>query len=82
MLSLDSWALLSGIAEVIGCFRLTGEMKEKWVITPSGWVCLLFGLILLFRSGLGAVENASAIGLSAIVIGFLWSFIGFKARKV
>jgi len=24
-----SWALLSGIAEVIGCFRLTGEMKKN-----------------------------------------------------
>ena len=76
-----SWALLSGIAEVIGPFRLPGEMKEKWVITLSGLVCLLLGLILLFRSGLGAVGNASAIGLSAIVFGFLWSFIGFKARK-
>ncbi len=75
------WALLTGMAEVIGSFRLPAEMKEKWVITLSGLVCLLLGLVLLFRSGLGAVGNASAIGLSAIVFGLLWSFIGFKARK-
>jgi len=75
------WALLSGIAEVIGSFRLPGEMKGKWVITLSGLVCLLLGLVLLFRSGLGAVGNASAIGLSAIAFGFLWLFVGFKARK-
>jgi len=75
------WALLSGIAEMIGSFRLPGEIKGKWVITLSGLVCLLLGLVLIFRSGLGAVGNASAIGLSAIVFGLLWSFIGFKARK-
>jgi uncharacterized membrane protein HdeD (DUF308 family) len=75
------WAFLSGIAEVIGSFRLPGEIKEKWAITLSGVACLLLGLILIFRSGLGAVGNASAIGLSAIVFGLLWSFIGFKTRK-
>jgi uncharacterized membrane protein HdeD (DUF308 family) len=81
LIFISFWALLTGLAELIGSFRLQGEMKEKWVITLSGLVCVLLGLILLFRSGLGAVGNASAIGLSAIVFGFLWSFIGFKARK-
>jgi uncharacterized membrane protein HdeD (DUF308 family) len=75
------WALLSGIAEVIGSFRLPGEIKGKWLITLSGCVCLLLGLVLLFRSGLGAVGNAWVIGLFIIVFGLLWSFIGFKARK-
>jgi uncharacterized membrane protein HdeD (DUF308 family) len=76
------WALVTGIAEVIGSFRLSGEIKGKWAITLSGFVCLLLGLVLIFRSGLGAVGNASAIGLSAIVFGLLWSFLGFKARNV
>jgi uncharacterized membrane protein HdeD (DUF308 family) len=75
------WALLSGIAEVIGSFRLPGEIKGKWLYTLSGFVCLLLGLVLLSRSALGALGNASAIGLSAIVFGFLWSFLGFKAHK-
>ena len=75
------WALLSGIAEVIGSFRLPGAMKGKWLITLSGFVCLLLGLVLLFRSGLGAVGNATVIGLFIIAFGLLCSFIGFKARK-
>ena len=76
------WALLSGIAEVIGSFRLPGAIKGKWLITLSGLVCLLLGLVLLFRSGLGAVGNASAIGSSAVVLGLLWLSAGFKARKL
>ena len=79
---ITSWAFLTGIVEMIGSFRLPGEIKGKWLITLSGFVCLLLGLVLLFRSGLGALGNASAIGLSAIVFGLVWSFIGFKARKL
>ena len=75
------WALLSGIAEVVGSFRLPGEIKEKWLMTLSGFVCLLLGLVLLFRSGLGAVGNAWVIGLFIIVFGLLWLSVGFKARK-
>jgi uncharacterized membrane protein HdeD (DUF308 family) len=74
------WALLTGIAEGIGSFRLPGEIKGKWLITLSGFVCFLLGLVLFFRSGLGAVENASAIGLSAIVFGFLWALQGYKVH--
>ena len=75
------WAFLTGILEMIGSFRLPGKIEGKWLITLSGFVCLLFGVVLLFRSGMGAVGNASVIGLSAIVFGLLWAFIGFKTRK-
>ena len=75
------WGLLTGVAELIGSFRLPGEIKEKWVITLSGLVCLLLGLILLSRSEAGATGNASVIGLFGIVFGLLWFLVGLKARK-
>ena len=76
------WAFLTGIAEVIGSFRLPGEIKEKWLITLSGLVCLLLGVVMLFRSGLGAVGNASAIGPFVIVFGLLLLFVGLRGRKL
>jgi len=75
------WALLLGIAEVIGSFRLPGEIKEKWAMTLSGFICLFVGLVLLSRSGVGAVGNGWVIGLFAIALGLVWSFIGFKVRR-
>jgi uncharacterized membrane protein HdeD (DUF308 family) len=75
------WALLTGVPELIGSFRLPGEIKEKWVITLGGLVCLSLGVILLFRSEAGATGNASVIGLFGIVFGLLWLFVGLKARK-
>jgi uncharacterized membrane protein HdeD (DUF308 family) len=75
------WALLTGIAELIGSFRLPGEMKGKWLITLSGLVCLVLGLIVLSRSGAGATGNAAVTGLLGIVYGLLWFFVGLKVRK-
>jgi len=75
------WALLTGVAELIGSFRLPGEMKEKWVITLSGLVCLVLGLLVLSRSGAGATGNAAWIGLLGIIYGLLWLLVGFKVHK-
>jgi uncharacterized membrane protein HdeD (DUF308 family) len=75
------WALLTGVAEFIGSFRLPGEMKERRVITLSGLLCLLLGFILLLRSASGATGNASVIGIFGIVVGLLWLFTGFKAHN-
>ena len=82
LIFISFWALLTGVAELIGSFRLPGEMKEKWVITLSGLICLLLGLTLLFRSGAGATGNASVIGLFGIVFGILWLFVGLRVRKI
>jgi uncharacterized membrane protein HdeD (DUF308 family) len=81
LIFISFWALLTGVAELVGSFRLPGEIKEKWVITLSGLVCLLLGLTLLFRSEAGATGNASVIGLFGIVFGLLWLFVGLKVHK-
>jgi uncharacterized membrane protein HdeD (DUF308 family) len=81
LLFISFWALLTGVTEFIGSFRVPGEMKEKWVITLSGLVCLVIGVILLSRSGLGATGNGTMIGLLGIIYGLLWLFVGFKVRK-
>jgi len=75
------WSLLTGVTELIGSFRLSGETKEKWLIALSGLVCLLFGLILLFHSEAGATGNASLIGLLGIIYGLPWLFLGLRFRK-
>jgi uncharacterized membrane protein HdeD (DUF308 family) len=75
------WALLSGIVQLIGSFRLPGDIEGKGAVTLSGLVCLLFGVVLFFRSGEGATGNASVIGIAVMVYGVLWLIVGLKARK-
>jgi uncharacterized membrane protein HdeD (DUF308 family) len=81
LIFISFWALLTGVTELIGSFRLPAEMKEKWVIALSGLVCLVLGLIVLSRSGAGATGNATVIGLLGIIYGLLWLFVGLKVRK-
>ena len=81
ILFISFWAILTGVVELIGSFQLTAEMKEKWIITLSGLVCLVLGLLLLSRSGAGATGNAIWIGLLGIIYGLLWLFVGFMVRK-
>ena len=75
------WSVFTGIGEGIGSLRLPGEIKEKWAVTLSGAVSLILGLVLLLRSGTGAVDNAWVIGLCTVIFGLLWVFVGFKARR-
>lgn len=81
LILISFWALLTGVAELVGSFRLPAEMKEKWVITLSGLVCLVLGLIILFRSQAGATGNAALIGLLGIFYGLLWLLVGVRVRK-
>jgi uncharacterized membrane protein HdeD (DUF308 family) len=81
LIFISFWALLTGVTELIGSFRLPGEMKEKWAITLSGLVCLVLGFIALSRSGAGAIGNATVIGLLGIIFGLLWLFVGLRVRK-
>jgi uncharacterized membrane protein HdeD (DUF308 family) len=76
------WSVLTGLGEVIGSSRLSGEVKEKWAMTLSGLLRLLLGVILLVRPGSGAVENAWLIGLFAIGFSLLWLFFGFRTRTL
>jgi uncharacterized membrane protein HdeD (DUF308 family) len=74
------WVVLTGMGEVVGSFRLPGEIRVKWALTLSGLVGVLLGILLLSRSGLGAVGNAWLIGSFAVALGLLWLFFGFKTR--
>jgi uncharacterized membrane protein HdeD (DUF308 family) len=76
------WVVLTGMGEVIGSLRLPAALSEKWALTVSGVVGLFLGVILLARSGRGAVENAWLIGVFAVAFGLLWTFFGFKTRSL
>ncbi len=74
------WSVLIGMGEVIGSLRLPNEIKQKWVLTVSGLVGVLFAIILFSRSELGTVKNASLIGSFSIAFGILWLFFGLKTH--
>lgn len=75
------WALATGILEIFAAFGLRKEMKGEWRLAVSGIASVVFGLILVFRPGAGALAMVWVIGIYAIVFGISLILLGFKVRR-
>jgi uncharacterized membrane protein HdeD (DUF308 family) len=75
------WALATGILKIIAAIRLRKEIEGEWRLGLSGIASLVFGLILIFRPGAGALAMVWVIGIFAIIFGISLIMLGFKVRK-
>lgn len=72
------WALIAGVFQIVGAIRLRKEIEgESWLIA-TGILSVMFGVLILFFPGAGALGIAFAIGWFAIVYGAL--LVGFSWR--
>lgn len=78
LIVIASWAIVFGIMEIIGAIQLRKEIDNEWFLILSGALAVVFGLILLFRPGLGTLALIFTFGTFAIVEGLL--LIGFSIR--
>ena len=74
------WAVITGIFEIAAAIRLRKEISGEWVLVLSGAVSVIFGLVLLFRPGVGALAVIWLIGAYALVFGALLSMLAFRLR--
>jgi len=75
------WAIASGIMQVIGAIRLRREIDNEWLLAAGGLLSIVFGLVLLFRPGTGALALILVIGAYAIIEGLLLIAFAFRLRK-
>ena len=74
------WALITGIFEIAAAIRLRKEITGEWVLALGGVASVIFGLILLFRPGTGALAVVWLIGTYALVFGLLLLLLAFRLR--
>jgi uncharacterized membrane protein HdeD (DUF308 family) len=74
------WSIALGVFQIVGAIRLRKEIDNEWWLILSGVVSVLFGLILLFRPGQGALALIWVIGAYAIVFGVLTIAFALKLR--
>jgi len=72
------WSIAVGVMQIIGAIRLRKEINNEWLLIAGGVLAVLFGFMLFFRPGAGALGVAFAIGVYAIAYGIL--FISFALR--
>lgn len=75
------WAVIIGVLTIWGAIQARKEIEGEWVLGLFGLVSILFGLLLFFQPGAGALSLVWTIGGYSIFAGVLLIVLAFRARK-
>ncbi|MFH1220237.1 MAG: DUF308 domain-containing protein [Candidatus Eisenbacteria bacterium] len=75
------WALVIGIGELYGAFKLRKDIAGEWVPIVTGALAVLLGLILLIKPMAAGKAFMLLVGFFFLVMGLLWLLLAFRARK-
>jgi uncharacterized membrane protein HdeD (DUF308 family) len=74
------WAIFTGVFEIIAGIRLRNAMTNEWLLLVMGVLSLLFGVLILFAPGVGALAIVLWIGAYALVFGIFMLALAFRLR--
>lgn len=76
------WSIMRGVLEIVGAIRLRKEIANEWALGTAGVLSVLFGLILVFAPGAGALGLLWLIATWAVLFGLLLIGVSFRVRKL
>ena len=76
-----AWAVLIGILVMVGGIRLPPGTSDKWMLAVTGFISVVFGIMLFAWPAAGALAITWLIGAYAILFGILLIALGFKVRS-
>ncbi len=81
LILIASWALVTGILEIIAAIKLRKEIDNEWLLILAGLASVAFGVILLLQPAAGALVLVWWIGAYALVFGILLFLLAFRVRR-
>lgn len=78
---IGTWAIISGIVEIVAAIRLRKVIEDEWLMAAAGMASLIFGGLLLVQPGVGALVLVWWIGGFAIVFGILLMVLAVRMRN-
>lgn len=80
VLVIGAGALITGMIDTWIAVRLRKEMRNEWILGTAGVTSILFGALVLFSPGAGALTLVWAIALQSIATGVLFVIFGLRVR--
>ncbi len=78
ILIIGIWAIMGGVSEIVGAIQLRKEIENEWLLGLSGAASVLFGLIVVFKPGAGALALIWLIAFYAVFVGVLMIGLGIR----
>lgn len=76
-----AWALITGAVELYAAVKLRRELESEWWLALSGVASVIFGLLLIFFPGPGALAVVWLIAAYAIIFGVLLLALAIRLRR-
>jgi uncharacterized membrane protein HdeD (DUF308 family) len=80
LLLIAGWALAMGIFQIAAAIRLRRALEHDWLLALSGALSVVFGALIFFNPGAGALTLIWVIGLYAILFGSLLIAFALQLR--
>ena len=75
------WALATGTLKILTAILLRAEVENGWLLSGSGALSVLFGIVLAALAGSDAPFLAPLIGAFAAVVGLALIVFAFRLRE-
>ena len=77
---LASWAVITGILEIVAAVRLRHEITNEWFLALGGVLSIGLGILLFLQPAAGSLAIIWTIGAYAVLFGILLVILGIRLR--
>ena len=76
-----SWAVITGILEILAAIRLRHEITNEWFLALGGVLSIGLGILLFLQPAAGSLAIVWMIAGYALVFGILLVILGIRLRN-
>ena len=75
-----AWAIVTGLLEIVAAIRLRDVISDEWLMGLGGALSIVFGALVLYAPGAGALTLVWLFAFYAILVGITEISLGFRLR--